>query len=114
MTMDEVVVQKVSAVIRPIVHEEIREAMKEGLSPSGKEIDLSDLNMRPFPSVGFLRKKQILEFIPICATSWSEGVRKGIFPKPIPAREGLGRVALWRAEDILDLIRRWGVRDKED
>lgn len=53
------------------------------------------------PETGFLRLKQILQFIPVGETTWRVGVKEGYFPKPIKIA---GRVNLWRVEDIRDLI----------
>lgn len=52
------------------------------------------------PETGFVRLKQILEFIPVCAATWWNGVKTGRFPKPVK----YGRCTFWRAEDIRDLI----------
>ncbi len=52
------------------------------------------------PETGFVRLKQILELIPVCAATWWNGVKTGRFPKPVK----YGRCTFWRAEDIRDLI----------
>jgi predicted DNA-binding transcriptional regulator AlpA len=69
--------------------------------------------MNQIPETGFLRlpqilgdtKRGILPLIPICKTSWWEGIRKGRFPKGIKLSPG---VTVWRAEDLRALIARAG------
>ena len=55
------------------------------------------------PSVGYVRLPQILEIFPVSKSSWWEGCRSGIFPKPVK----LGpRTSAWRVEDIRALMER--------
>lgn len=50
-----------------------------------------------------LRLPQVLELIPISASSWWNGVRSGKFPRAIK----LGpRTTAWRASDVLMVIER--------
>lgn len=58
--------------------------------------------MHDLPETGFLRLPQVLEFIPLCKTSWWNGVRSGRFPKPVKISE---HCTAWRAEDIRALIK---------
>lgn len=53
------------------------------------------------PESGFLRLPEVLQFIPIGATTWWNGIRSGIFPQPIKLGK---RSSAWRAEDIHKLI----------
>ena len=53
------------------------------------------------PSSGFLRLKQVLQFIPVGKTAWYNGVKEGRFPKPIQLS---ARTAVYRAQDIAALI----------
>jgi prophage regulatory protein len=59
------------------------------------------------PHSGFLRIWHIIGthdtpgLIPVCKSTWWEGVRSGRFPKPV--RIGKRAVA-WRASDITELI----------
>lgn len=54
-----------------------------------------------FPDVGFLRLKQVLKYIPVSNSSWWEGVKTGLYPKPVK----LGpRITAWRVEDIRAFI----------
>lgn len=57
--------------------------------------------MHDLPETGFLRLKQVLDFIPIGKTCWWEGVKSGRYPKPVKLSE---RCTAWRAEDIRHLI----------
>lgn len=58
------------------------------------------------PSIGFLRLNQIIgdantpAIIPVKKTCWWAGVKSGRFPKGIK----LGRMRMWRVQDILDLV----------
>ena len=55
------------------------------------------------PAVGYVRLPQILEIFPVSKSSWWEGCRRGIFPKPVK----LGpRTSAWRVEDIRALMER--------
>ncbi len=63
------------------------------------------------PSTGFVRVAQIVgdkdadppipPIIPVCKSTWWEGVKTGRYPKPIKLSP---RVTVWRVEDILALI----------
>lgn len=65
------------------------------------------------PAEGFLREKQIVGdpkaippkfgLIPISRGLWWDGVKKGIYPKPVKLSE---RTTAWRVSDIVDLINR--------
>jgi prophage regulatory protein len=58
----------------------------------------------PLPTTGFVRLHSILAPrgpIPVCKSSWWDGIRRGRFPRPIK----LGpRTTAWRVEDIRALI----------
>lgn len=56
------------------------------------------------PKDGFLRLRDVLKFIPVSRTKWRMGVKNGEFPQPVK----LGRLALYRCEDIRSLIKRIG------
>jgi len=57
----------------------------------------------PVDPRALLRLPQVLEFVPVSASTWWAGVLTGKFPKPIK----LGpRTTCWRASDILELIGR--------
>ena len=63
------------------------------------------------PQVGFVRLSTILgnskaeppiiPLIPVSKSSWWEGIKKGIYPKPIKLSE---RTTAWRWEDIHNLV----------
>ncbi|WP_291442528.1 AlpA family phage regulatory protein [Desulfovibrio sp.] len=55
------------------------------------------------PTTGFLRLKQVLQFIPVGKTAWYAGIKEGRFPRPIPLGS---RTMVYRAQDIADLIDR--------
>ena len=70
------------------------------------------MQILPIPSTGFLRlsdiigkKNQTPAIIPVGRTTWLEGVKSGIYPKPVHLSE---RTVAWRAEDILQLIEQLG------
>lgn len=53
-------------------------------------------------STGYIRLSEILKLIPVSKSTWYAGIKSGRFPKPV---EGFGgRMALWRVEDIRQLI----------
>ena len=55
------------------------------------------------PAVGYVRLPQILEIFPVSKSTWWEGCRSGVFPKPVK----LGpRTSAWRVEDIRTLMER--------
>lgn len=61
----------------------------------------SEIKLLTLPATGFMRVNQILKFIPIARSTWWDGVKRGIYPKPIKLSD---RVTVWRAEDIRELI----------
>lgn len=67
------------------------------------EESMTQNNATTIPTTGFLRLKQVLQFIPVGKTAWYNGVKEGRFPKPIQLS---ARLAVYRAQDISDLIDR--------
>lgn len=59
------------------------------------------------PDKGFVRLPQILAVIPIGKSSWWAGVREGKYPAPVRPSP-FGRVTVWRAEAIRELLARAG------
>lgn len=57
--------------------------------------------MQEIPKIGLLRIKQVLRFVPVSRSNWWEGVRTGLFPKPLKLS---ARVTCWRAADIRALV----------
>ena len=62
--------------------------------------------MYDIPETGFMRLAQVLTVIPLGKTCWWEGVRSGRFPKPVKLST---RCTAWRAEDIRELIKKFGL-----
>ena len=60
---------------------------------------------KQIPEIGFLRLPQVLDLIPLKRTSWLNGVKDGIYPKPIKLGS---RSVGWKVEDIRALIERLG------
>jgi prophage regulatory protein len=57
-----------------------------------------------------LRLRQVLNLVPVAASTWWSGVRSGRFPKPLK----LGpRTTCWRARDVLALIYQTGDGGKD-
>ncbi len=53
--------------------------------------------MTQLPETGFLRIRQVLNFIPIGRTTLWERVKAGTFPRPVK----LGpKTTVWRVEDV--------------
>lgn len=72
--------------------------------------------MSSVPDTGFLRLHQIIgnpkanppiaPIIPVAKSTWYAGIKAGRFPKPV---QTLGpRLAIWKAEDIQELVMRLG------
>ncbi len=67
--------------------------------------------MNTLPSTGYLRLAQIIgnkrskppipAVIPVCSSSWWNGVKKGIYPAPVKLS---ANVTAWKVEDIRALI----------
>jgi prophage regulatory protein len=77
------------------------------------------------PQTGYLRLSQIIgkpatqrapaipALIPVCSSTWWNGVRSGRFPAPVKLGE---RTTAWRVEDVRALIERLavGIHDLHD
>ncbi len=62
-----------------------------------------ELEQRRIDPDSLLRLRQVLNLVPVAASTWWAGVRTGKFPKPVK----LGpRTTCWKARDILDMIER--------
>lgn len=59
------------------------------------------MTAKQLPDTGFLRLKQVLEFIPVCKATFWNGVKSGRYPKPVKIGP---RITAWRVEDIRALI----------
>ena len=67
--------------------------------------------MNALPETGYLRLSQIIgnkkavpqipAIIPVCASTWWNGVKKGDYPKPVKLSKNC---TAWRVEDIRNLI----------
>lgn len=55
------------------------------------------------PKTGFVRLPTILSVIPVCRSSWWNGVKSGKYPKPVKLS---ANTTAWKAEDIHTLIAR--------
>jgi predicted DNA-binding transcriptional regulator AlpA len=55
-----------------------------------------------FPETGFVRLPQVLAVIPVCKSSWWNGVKSGRYPKPVKLS---ARCTAWKVEDIHALIK---------
>lgn len=57
----------------------------------------------PLPAEGYVRLPQVLATIPVCKSTWWNGVKSGKYPKPVK----LGpRTTAWLVSDIRALIER--------
>ena len=73
------------------------------------------MSLDSLPATGFVRLPTIIgdpksdppkpALIPVCSSSWWNGIKKGIYPKPI--KIGPNTTA-WRVEDIRKLIEKLG------
>lgn len=69
------------------------------------------MKINRIPETGFLRLKQILQFIPVGETTWRVGVKEGVFPQPVKVA---GKVNLWRVEDIKELISSYSADQRDE
>lgn len=69
-----------------------------------RKINTSNERLR-LPEEGFVRLKQVLQFIPVSRSAWYAGIEAGKFPKPIRITD---RISMYRVGDIRALIRRLG------
>lgn len=56
--------------------------------------------MNNLPDFGYLRIKEVLKIFPVSRTTWYEGIKTGIYPKPVRLSDG---VSAWRFIDIKKL-----------
>ena len=56
------------------------------------------------PSTGYVNLKQVLQFIPVRKTAWYQGIKSGIFPKPVK----FGRLSFYPVEAIREVIEKIG------
>lgn len=53
------------------------------------------------PAEGYVRLPQVLAVIPVCKSTWFNGIKDGRYPKPVK----LGpRTTVWRVADIRAMI----------
>lgn len=57
------------------------------------------------PAIGFVRLPQILRVFPVARTTFLDGVKQGLYPKPV--KIGVKATA-WKVEDIRALIAKLG------
>lgn len=68
----------------------------------------TDSSLPTLPAVGFVRLSDVLKLIPVCKTSWYQGVEEGRFPAPVKLTR---RSSAYRVEDIRALIARLSSRE---
>lgn len=54
--------------------------------------------------LALIRLPQVLEVLPVCRSTFYNGIKQGNYPKPIR----IGRTSAWRASDIRSLLERLG------
>ena len=54
------------------------------------------------PCKGFIREPAVLKIFPVSRSTWWDGIRKGIYPKPYRLSP---RAVAWRIEDIEKLLK---------
>jgi prophage regulatory protein len=69
---------------------------------------MSTISKANLPEIGYIRLPTILEVLPISKTRFYGGIKAGEFPAPCH----IGRLSLWRAQDIRRLIERIGNGEK--
>lgn len=48
-----------------------------------------------------IRLEDVLKILPVSKSTWYDGIKKGLYPKPIKIGS---RISCWRYEDIVKLI----------
>jgi prophage regulatory protein len=66
---------------------------------------MAKVDRSKLPETGFLRLWQVQALIPVCKTTWWQGVADGKYPKPVKLA---ARVTAWKVEDIRKLIEELG------
>lgn len=72
--------------------------MSPNSASSGTPQKHEDLRMMAPPEL--IRLKQVLEILPLSKSTWWDGIKKGIYPKPIKLSP---RVSCWRLDEITEL-----------
>ncbi len=54
----------------------------------------------------YMRLYQVLEFFPISRSKFYKGMKAGIYPKPLKH----GRISLWKADDVYEMLNNLGGR----
>jgi len=62
-----------------------------------------------FPSTGFMRIKQVLQFVPTSRTTLWRWVKEGKFPTPLRLSEAM---TVWKAEDVKNWIDQQGKEEQ--
>ena len=63
------------------------------------------MNENYLPEIGFIKLDTVLKHIPVSKTAWFEGIKKGLYPKPVK----LGtRSSAWDVVAIRQLITELG------
>jgi len=60
-------------------------------------------SINEFPDEGFMRLKQVLNFIPISQSAWYAGIEKGRYPKPVAISNS---TKVYKVSDIKALLLR--------
>lgn len=69
--------------------------------PRPDRLQESDVNRVCFPETGFIRVKDILQFIPVCRQTWWHLVSEGCLPEPLHWGK---KFCVWHASDIRNVI----------
>lgn len=54
--------------------------------------------------LALIRLPQVLEILPVCRSSFYNGIKQGTYPRPVR----IGRTSAWRARDIQKLLESLG------
>ncbi|KAF0231764.1 MAG: hypothetical protein FD177_2704 [Desulfovibrionaceae bacterium] len=68
------------------------------------EIHPSSESHNMLSEYALIRLPQVLEVLPICRSSFYNGIRSGDYPSPVH----IGRTSVWRTADIVELLERIG------
>jgi predicted DNA-binding transcriptional regulator AlpA len=60
------------------------------------------LDFSPLPQEGYIRLPKVLATIPVSRTTWYDGIKSGIFPKP--TKKFGSSISVWDVKDIRALL----------
>lgn len=57
------------------------------------------------PSIGFLREPTVLIVVPVSKSTWHDGIRRGIYPKPYKLSDGTTGYCVQEIRELINKIK---------